>query len=192
MNLQRYGMVSDGKRYHAMQRSDDGEYVKFADVAAMNGMYQDVSNAAADAGERAEAYRSFVANECLAAGIPAGKLPAAMPFNDLVRMLVDKRVSKEKAEAAPNRLRRAAQLIVSAQVDLDALDLTGELPRSFHIGGLLRTLDQAVTRIENVATGQHVCQQCGGLGSPPGEAAGLVCGECNGTGEKRRAEDEPD
>lgn len=26
------------------------------------------------------------------------------------------------------------------------------------------------------------CEHCHGLGTPPGEAAGLVCGACNGTG----------
>jgi len=28
----------------------------------------------------------------------------------------------------------------------------------------------------------HWCEACHGLGTPPGEAAGLVCGACNGTG----------
>lgn len=27
-----------------------------------------------------------------------------------------------------------------------------------------------------------VCDDCGGLGSPPGEMAGMVCGGCQGTG----------
>ncbi len=26
------------------------------------------------------------------------------------------------------------------------------------------------------------CEACGGLGTPSGEAAGLICGACNGTG----------
>lgn len=28
----------------------------------------------------------------------------------------------------------------------------------------------------------HWCEACHGLGTPSGEAAGLVCGACNGTG----------
>lgn len=36
--------------------------------------------------------------------------------------------------------------------------------------------------VDLLAADRAVCPACGGLGSPAGEAAGLICGNCIGTG----------
>lgn len=80
--IQRYGMVSDGKRYHAMQRKPDGEYCLFADVEQNDAL-------------QARAYRSFIVNECIRLGVPMEEMPDDMPFNKLVarmlKVLIDDR-----------------------------------------------------------------------------------------------------
>jgi len=101
MTIERFAEVSDGKRYHGLQRDPMGEWCRFDDVSKQ--------------------YHNLLINRCIDFGVPHHQVVGT--FNHLVDTLI-KAVEQRTADRANKRGMFAPEVIKAAE------ELTSRFPHS--------------------------------------------------------------
>lgn len=114
--IERYSEVSDGKRYHAMNRDHVGEWCKYEDVEYVSKMYEDANRAAKESASQAEAYENYIANCGLRYGI---SWPVGTSFNAMVTELLAAAKHAPKTDIT-ERLRHSSETLLTMNAPIAA------------------------------------------------------------------------